>query len=288
MSSWILGVGLSHDASACLLRDGSPMVGVQLERLTGRKRDGRKELAHLMIDYCLTAAAISFRDLDAVGVSFPDVYVPDDMFLPHFDSSAKNVLHVGHHLAHAYSAFAPSEFDEAAVLVIDGHGDSYYESDEDRLVWGNDLWAGLKVEESSRRDLGIAPRSEVESIYTFDRQRPPSLAKRNFMGWGRRANRHRGPTVNVGIGANYKFASSVLFGPGEHSGKVMGLAPYGTARQDLVKSYWLTDSGDLVLDDLWRHQVRKEVHDQPDLPANREWAAGLAAYVQRETAELGP
>lgn len=286
MSKWILGLGLSHDASACLLQDGNPIVGIQLERLTGRKHDGRKELAHMMIDYCLEQQGITWEDLAVIGVSLPDVHVPSDMKLQRFDSSASNVLHVGHHLAHAYSAFVPSPFSQASVLVIDGHGDSYYESHEDRYTWGPELWRELEAEESLNRRLDIAPRTEVESLYIFNRLGTPRLVKRNFMGYGRRANRHRGQYVNVGIGANYKFASSVLFGHGDHSGKVMGLAPYGTPRNDLPKSYWLDADGDFVLDDRWRHQVRQEVHDKPDLPKDHQWAANLAAYIQRETEEV--
>jgi len=285
LSGWILGLGLSHDASACLMHDGSLVVGIQLERLTGRKHDGRTELANQLIDYCLEYAAIGRDSLDAIGLSHPELHHPSDMSLTGLDTSTQSVLHVGHHLAHAYSAFAPSGFQEAAVLVIDGHGDSYYEDDADRLIWGPEMKALLAAAQTNPPDLQRAPRTEVESLYEFGRLRQPVLVKRNFMGYGRRATRHRGRFVDLGIGANYKFVSSVLFGPGDHSGKVMGLAPYGDPSPELPKSYILTATGP-VLDDLWRHEVRRQLYERPDRRHRHKWAANLAAYIQRETEEL--
>ena len=37
---YVLGTGLSHDGSACLLKDGRIRVAIEKERLTRRKHDG--------------------------------------------------------------------------------------------------------------------------------------------------------------------------------------------------------------------------------------------------------
>ena len=41
---YVLGVGLSHDGSACLLKDGEILVAIEKERITRKKHDGMNDL----------------------------------------------------------------------------------------------------------------------------------------------------------------------------------------------------------------------------------------------------
>jgi carbamoyltransferase len=47
---YVLGTGLSHDGSACLLKDGKIAVAIEKERLTRRKHDGWNDKAAMQ--YC--------------------------------------------------------------------------------------------------------------------------------------------------------------------------------------------------------------------------------------------
>ena len=73
------------------------------------------------------------------------------LYLP----KSNKVMTVSHHLAHAYSAFAPSPFDEGVVMVVDGVGS--YASD---------------INEPGQFTEGVNPLArESESYYTLQRQR---------------------------------------------------------------------------------------------------------------------
>jgi carbamoyltransferase len=60
---YVLGTGLSHDGSACLLKDGR-CVAIEKERITRRKHDGGNDTA--AIEYCLKAEGISIHDLTLI------------------------------------------------------------------------------------------------------------------------------------------------------------------------------------------------------------------------------
>ena len=139
---WILGLNCyDHDVAACLLRDGEIVVAINKERVTRIKHDQgfHKEA----VDYCLDAAGI---DLDRVDLVVRNSYIlpvremerhlmhhyqpahfsrrerEQAARYPLFLSESPKVVDVSHHLAHAYSAFAVSPFDEGAVMVVDGVG----------------------------------------------------------------------------------------------------------------------------------------------------------------------
>jgi carbamoyltransferase len=59
--TYVLGTGLSHDGSACLLRDGQVAVAIEKERITRVKHDGGNDTA--AIRYCLEAEGIAIEDL---------------------------------------------------------------------------------------------------------------------------------------------------------------------------------------------------------------------------------
>src|SRR5260370_13832173 len=62
--TYVLGTGLSHDGSACLLKDGDICVAIEKERLSRVKHDGFND--SLAIKYCLQAEGITVHDLDLV------------------------------------------------------------------------------------------------------------------------------------------------------------------------------------------------------------------------------
>lgn len=146
----------SHDSAAAIAVDGKLIHAVAEERLTRNKHDGSFPVRS--INACLSAAGARIEDVDHVTLGWPrpieghlfDYYssltrktpsvglgiVPDILRRLHrsytMDSRRlmrRNSLvprqglnYMGHHHAHAVSAYACSEFDDAAVLVMDGRG----------------------------------------------------------------------------------------------------------------------------------------------------------------------
>src|SRR5579859_7219356 len=74
--SLILGLASSHDASACLLRDGEMVGAISQERVTRIKNDGYR-LPLEALGHLLTTAGVGPRDIDAVAAFhsfFPEKY----------------------------------------------------------------------------------------------------------------------------------------------------------------------------------------------------------------------
>src|SRR6185295_18338136 len=104
---YVLGTGLSHDGSACLLEDGRIRVAIEKERITRVKHDGFNDSE--AIRYCLEAEGLQLEDLDLIvqnanfgafeygnGWFRGSRLITDDLKVP--------VVTVSHHLAHAYNA----------------------------------------------------------------------------------------------------------------------------------------------------------------------------------------
>ena len=115
-----------HDASATFFIDGEHICSVQEERLSGLKYDGR--YPEKSIDYVL--GEIPKEEVDLV--IFVDIglenWVKEHMFegKPHkflqevFPNA--DVGHISHHQAHAYSSIFSQESNEGVCIVIDGGG----------------------------------------------------------------------------------------------------------------------------------------------------------------------
>jgi carbamoyltransferase len=153
-----LGLNYSqlHDSSACLVRDGELQFAVAEERISRQKHDPRFPVN--AIQSCLEFARIRPDQIDEVcfGWQAPGPEYRHDLklyatgqwpltylnflnatrqfvsmwhqngganrFRQHFGSSKAQIRFVDHHLAHALSTYAYSGFDDAAVVVLDGHG----------------------------------------------------------------------------------------------------------------------------------------------------------------------
>ena len=119
----------------------------------------------------------------------------------HRHLSCPEVVQVSHHLAHVYSAFFPSPFDAAAVMVVDAQGSR-----------GRDF---------TERYHAAPDLLEVASFYRCTRDGAVEcLGKQLWDGdWNRPA----------GLGCFYYLLTRMIFPEGEGAeGKVMGLAPFGT------------------------------------------------------------
>ena len=143
-SGWVLGLcNGRHDSSAALFDNGRFVVMAEQERFSRKKR-APGEAPRDAIEYCLAFAGISLDDITAVGLgadnafmrtwlqltpgeiaSTPRLEHPEWIFPAYVARGARipPIVPVRHHIAHAASAFWPSGFDEAAILVMDNRGE---------------------------------------------------------------------------------------------------------------------------------------------------------------------
>jgi carbamoyltransferase len=161
----ILGVNAPptgwHDPAACLVaHDGTLLAFCEEERLSRDKHAERSGPLHA-VRYCLERAGAQLGDVDLVAVGWD---VPRTAPLYGHEWTLEGtpawlerylgwrcsahdmpeVRFVGHHLAHATIAFHASDFDRAAVLVVDGNGDdesiSTYRADRERGLVRTRVW----------------------------------------------------------------------------------------------------------------------------------------------------
>ena len=177
---YILGINAyDHDVSACLLRNGEIAFAVAKERVTRIKHDNGTFQAP--VDYCLEAAGIALDDVELIVENSYVLPVPEyesrlihlsnmlasdreaAMRSPMFLSREKPVTICSHHLAHAYSAFAVSPFDEGAVMVVDGVG-SYRCDVLERVPEEDETHRLARESESYYRFEGATVDSPEESL----------------------------------------------------------------------------------------------------------------------------
>lgn len=156
----ILGISaFYHDSAAAIVVDGKIIAAAQEERFTRKKHT--EAFPKHAVDFCLEEAGLTIDELDAVVfydkplltferllqtyyafapkglISFlkaMPVWLSEKLFLrkkikeglaevAKYDKRKLNMLFTEHHLSHAASAFYPSNFEEAAILTIDGVGE---------------------------------------------------------------------------------------------------------------------------------------------------------------------
>jgi len=156
----VLGIsGYYHDSAAALVLDGELVAAAQEERFSRKKGD--EGFPALAVRYCLDEAGIDFDDIELIAFydkplltfdrlletylaftprGFPSfvksipVWVKQKLLLQSSLTKEINALGYGqvsasrlrfthHHHSHAASAYYPSPFESAAVLVMDGVGE---------------------------------------------------------------------------------------------------------------------------------------------------------------------
>jgi carbamoyltransferase len=153
---YILGINAYHaDASACIYHNGQLIAAAEEERF--RRIKHWAGFPTIAIEFCLKEAGISISEVDYIGISrdpkanfgkkvfsaiknrlsvsnmlnraknLKKAASIEDEILTYFkiDKSAlkAKIINVEHHRSHLASAFFASDFEEAAILSIDGFGD---------------------------------------------------------------------------------------------------------------------------------------------------------------------
>lgn len=272
---YVLGTGLSHDGSACLLKDGVIAVAIEKERITRIKHDGGNDA--VAADYCLRTAGITLKDLTLVvqNANFGDFERGNGTFGgPRLFNSgcAVPVVTLSHHLAHAYSALGMCPFDECNILVVDGCGNG---ADECK---GIDEAAGHAVADDDTRHLFF----EKDSYYCYRGGELRTIYK-DFSPWGLRTKGYplTPDTTKHSIGGVYAAVSSYCLRGTSDLGKLMGLAPYGRPGAVTGDIFDLRDGRVFVRYD-WMNRFDQPVENDEHFRRNFQYYADIAWWVQRE------
>jgi carbamoyltransferase len=160
---WILGINWRwHDTAAAVVdQHGRICAFAEEERFT-RLKHAWDTLPARATDFCLRAAGITWRDLDAVALGWDlaqlkpwtdadrEALVAALFGVEAARAKRPELVFVGHHLAHAVSSFYASGFERAGVLVVDGSGEL-----EAISIFTADRDSGLTLERSWPRQYSL-------------------------------------------------------------------------------------------------------------------------------------
>jgi predicted NodU family carbamoyl transferase len=276
---YVLGTGLSHDGSSCLLKDGKVCVAIEKERVTRQKHDGGND--NEAISYCLRAEGITIDDLSLIvqnatlgnfkyGSGF---YDKPRLFSEEGDIP---IVTISHHLAHAYSCIGTSGFDNCNILIVDGMGNPYDEC--------MDLQDSFIPDRETIEKTGLQHLFwEKDSYYHFEDEVCTGLYKDFSEAAYYRRNYPMYPDGSKhSIGNVYNAASNYCFGNMMDVGKLMGLGPYGKPGIYHDEIYKLKD-GRIFVNYDWMGKFDRPARSYEEFIANFQYYADIAYWVQRET-----
>ena len=176
-----------HDGGAALLIDGNLKFAIEEERLIGI-RHAYDRVPYESIKLICDKENICIDDIDkiAIGWDYPNLW---RMFGAEFiskqrmseilfgtDKHAEKIIYVEHHIAHAASAFYPSRFDRALVLVIDGQGEQIATS----VFLGDRQKSSLKKIYESPISLGYFYAAITEHVGFFSGQEGKTMGLASY------------------------------------------------------------------------------------------------------------
>jgi len=234
----VLGFSVGHDKGAVIIEDGKVIVGITQERISRVKHDGAHQgglIPFESINYCLNSIGITYKEIDLFVYSTTELEdkTAADFFRKYNDISYDRLFFIPHHLAHAYSTFFSSGFDDAAVIVADASGSI--------LNFKNKLHLWYEVDRT-----GLNPDedwTEGISIYHFKKNEYNEVYKK-WIKYPVPIDTNEG----VSVGTVYSQGSlQLIYEPNEHTwpaGKLMGMASY--ADGEIVKEApeYVQDLGD--------------------------------------------
>lgn len=243
--------GLPLDnGGACLIVDGEVKMLINEERINRKQYSaGFKE----SIKYILNANNLTVDEIDFWVSSScleekrkPD-YVAKQLLDNGFKVSSNKILVNGHHLGHAYSAYYPSGFKEAIIMVLDGDGNMIGSSSEE--ITPKDYW-----------------KHNYEHNSYF-------VAKGNEISFLEDDNTKVGEN---GFGGAYRYFTFFCGFPGyKYAGKLMGLSAYGSVRNKYkdIKVFDLYENG------VVKCNLKNDEHGESS-KAVEKWLESQGVYVK--------
>lgn len=222
----VLGFSVGHDKGAALIKDGVVLIGITQERLSRVKNDGAYQGGIIPLEsilYCLNEYKYTLDDVDLLVYSTTEITDTTYEQLQKFwNLPRKKLIHIPHHLAHAYSSFFSSGLEESSIIVADASG-SIVNSSNLSKDWYPDVFERVVNEQ---KDL-----TEGISLYHFTMSGYTEVYKKWVVS---------PPNINTdectSVGTMYSEGSvQLVYEPNTQTwpaGKLMGLASY--ADQEIV------------------------------------------------------
>jgi carbamoyltransferase len=274
MDDYHLGINMGHDRSAAVVRGGEILVAIEQERLDRIKHSvgflyqAGGNPAHIQVPgecirYCLDGLGLPLGDMKSITANMPGIDYAPEIIAGKFSAEIAPKVKVlpSHHLAHAYSAWWPSGFEETLVLVADATGSTRADSQGAQRTESYTMYVArgqeFEVLHAETVAAHLADLSTLGFIYEY-------------------VSRKAGFTTNVG---------NLLRFP--EAGKLMGLAAYGEAQVNWEPwirprsgAYSLGISAyDIFLEIA---ALEKKYDDGAGKPYLRPWLVSLARKAQDE------
>lgn len=196
--------GLTLDnGGACLMKNGNIISMISEERLNRKQySSGYKQ----SLEYVLKTATIALKDIDILSVSScleshrSVKSVSKELKEKGIIIPKSKIKVCDHHLSHAYTAFYPSPFNKAIIMVLDGDGNAISSTLKNtKQYWKNNF---------DHQSYYIGEGNEIKLI-----EKDSNKAQEN------------------GFGGVYRYFTYFCGFPGyKFAGKLMGLSAYGYRR----------------------------------------------------------
>lgn len=234
--SVILGISSSHDASACVLRDGKLVAAISEERISRIKCDGG-HLPRLAIDACLAQAGLARTDVDHIASihgHFADRYVSRGTVVKDLERRLsrlwKEVSGKGTETHVSLNSLLKMARDDAAFAGR-GPGDFFRERE---FLAGEGFRVDARVHFVDHHLTHAAAAAvysgfDAAAVITMDGEGDLDMHHGSYQYRGGRIEaRHVSETPGCSPGYFYMAITELLgFMPLRHEGKVLGLAAFG-------------------------------------------------------------
>ena len=267
MSKIAMGLSTGHNRGAAITVDGELKVAISNERITRIKTDHSDEMPVESMQYCLDALGLTYSDIDIFVYNITE---PLNKVTEHFEKvtgqSLSKLKFIPHHIAHAYSTFAASGFEEAAVVVVDAMGSVYndvtpikdwYTIDESELEEGQEWAEGYSIYQFKKNDINPHPKYKKWVRFPFDSSYEGSIGY--FYGMG---------------------ARQLVYSPKSNTwpaGKLMGLASYADPKfVESFEEFSIKTENDLQVPSF------PVLEDEVDWQSDFQAKANVAGLYQRE------
>ncbi len=234
----ILGIASSHDASACLYRDGTLLAAISEERISRLKCDGG-HLPNLAIDACLKMAGLARGDIDHIATNyghFPERYLKRASLAKNIERSLsrlwKDLSGTGSETQVSANSILKQLRDDAALRGR--RFEDFFRTKQ--FLAGEGFRAGTQVHFHDHHATHAAAAAFYSgfteaAVITMDGEGDLDMHHGSYVfkngGIGRR---HVSDTMGCSPGYFYMAITELLgFRPLRHEGKVLGLAAFGDA-----------------------------------------------------------
>ena len=264
-----LGFSVGHDKGAVIIENGKVVVGITQERLSRIKHDGAYQggtLPYESILYCLNYLGITIKDINSIVYSTTELVDDVEEQFKNYLGISVPLTFIPHHLAHAYSSFFSSGFEDAAVIVADASGSVLNSLNKLPNWYPNIGELNLDLEEDWSEGISIyhLTKNTQKEVYKKWIKYPVPLETDD----------------DVSVGTLYSEGSlQLIYEPNSHTwpaGKLMGLASY--ANQDVVNEapfYIVEKDGDIFI-------PNKKIYPKVTYNSDFYSKACVAGIYQRE------